>query len=247
MRRMIIIIFSMLAAIYVQAQSDYIIMRDGQEIVGKIVRVDNSSVVYEASSKLISLKKSEEKSLDLKDVYMLHYESRGNIYITSEGRRITGENQKIDKNADVIYLVSGKEIPAYDVRVSMDDVRFRSHDIAKKKKKNAPNRPNPEQVFSISEVFMIKYKDGTKDILTEFVQPSGQQEVVEEPQEESEVEVQQVVFHNVQRGETLNFIAKRYDVKVEDIIQWNDLPQSIKPNAKLQTDMQLMLYVKPEK
>lgn len=77
----------------------------------------------------------------------------------------------------------------------------------------------------------------------EKVEPAAIEEKAEtEKHEENEL---QVVFHRVIKGETLSSIAQKYDVAVTDIISWNDLPAKFKPTAKLQPDMQLMLYVKP--
>ena len=51
-----------------------------------------------------------------------------------------------------------------------------------------------------------------------------------------------VVFHTVTKGETLSSLSEKYNVSIEDIASWNDLPSKIKPNTPLAVDMQLMIY-----
>ncbi len=223
------------------AQNDLMILRNGRESNVAIVQVNDREVIYKESIK----KNAPELSINNSEIYMLRFAKRGNVYITAEGKRVTGENQTIPRDADIVYLVEGKEIPAYDLRVMEDRVTF-----LLKKNKNSKVIPIAE-VFPRSAVFMIRYSDGTRDVLTD-ISLAGKQEKVEpalieekaetEKHEENEL---QVVFHRVIKGETLSSIAQKYDVAVTDIISWNDLPAKFKPTAKLQPDMQLMLYVKP--
>ena len=70
---------------------------------------------------------------------------------------------------------------------------------------------------------------------------------VKEPEEESkEEEIQKpqyiVLFHAVTKGQNLKNIAEKYNVKVSQIIEWNDLPAKSKPTAALTVGMQLMIY-----
>lgn len=93
-------------------------------------------------------------------------------------------------------------------------------------------------------MFLIKYKDGTKDKLSDISlkkqeSPVAVEETVDEPVEEEPL---QVVFHSVSKGETLSSVAKKYGVTVDEIIEWNDLPAKLKANSRLQADMQLMIY-----
>lgn len=227
------------------AGPDGVILRDGREMSMRIVQVDNSRILYKNSGK----KNDTEMWLDLHEVYMIRFEQRGNIYITADCKRITGENQKIEKNATVIYLVAGKEIPGYDVQVSERKVAY--YTTNKRKFRALVELP-------YSDVFLIKYPDGTKDVLNSVVLPPEDGEskpalaAEETPAEASvaeeaatETEKLQVVFHSVKKGDTLKSIATRYNVDAQDIIHWNDLPANTRLNTSLRADMQLMLYVKP--
>lgn len=219
----------------IAAQDDLIIMRNGYEMPVKVIQVDSRLVTYKEREK-----DEHTLSQDLRDVYMIRYEKRGNIYITDDCKRITGENDKWDKEADRIYLVEGKEIQAYNLSVRPDRISYTLESKIKKK---------GTAWFSLDplDVFMIKYADGTKDIITDISRK--EEPVAEEEPTVSEVKdnERQVVFHSVKKGETLNAIAKRYAVTTKELIEWNDLPKTTKASARLQSGTQLMLYVKPAK
>lgn len=239
MRNLVICFLLIIGFLPLSAQNDLVILRDGNELNVNIIQIDNDGISYNYDKKSPS-----SQRIDLKDIYMMHFDKRGNIYINSEGKRVTGENQKIGKGQDIIYLVSGKEIPCYEVQVFPNKVTY-----LLSKRGNTKVIPIAE-VFAFEEVFMIKYSDGIREIVTPL---SKAQEKVKapEPEPEPEPEIEdnepkmQVVFHNVKRGETLEIIAERYDVTTSDIIEWNDLPKNLRPKARLRADMQLMLYVLP--
>lgn len=231
------IIILMFLSLELSAQDDIVILRDGNEMKVNIIQVDNDGISYNYDKKSPS-----SQRIDLKDIYMMHFNKRGNIYINSEGKRVTGENQKIGRGQDVIYLVSGKEIPCYEAQIFPNKVTY-----LLSKRGNTKVIPIAE-VFALQEVFMIKYSDGMREIVTPL---SKAEEEVKEPDPEPDPEIEdnepkmQVVFHNVKRGETLEIIAEKYNVTPSDIIEWNDLPKNLRPKARLRTDMQLMLYVLP--
>lgn len=220
------------------SQDDYIILRNGAELPANIIRVSDRWVVYKESNK----KNAPELNIDNSEVYMLHFAKRGNVYMTSDGKRITGETAPLPKDADVIYLIEGKEIPAYEVRVSEDIVTY-----LPQKTKNKKITPLMG-ALPRSSVFMIRYTDGTSDLITDLTPvPKETSETasapIVEPQPESQEEEQKVIFHNVKKGETLYSISKEYNVEVSDIKEWNDLPASVQPKSRLRTDMQLMIFL----
>lgn len=91
----------------------------------------------------------------------------------SNGERIlaTSEPTQIPKDAVVVYYKDGREVPAYNLTMDANVVSFKTD----KKTKDRP-------VFSPkSEVFMISYPDGTRDILTNLA-------VEEQRQREREAE-----------------------------------------------------------
>lgn len=229
------------------AQDDLIIFRNGDEKEVRIVMVSSDEVTYSESAKGGPIIKDK-----LKDVYMLRYSKRGNVYVTEDCKRITGENQKIDKDANVIYLIKGREILAYDLKIQENTVAY----SAKPKSKSLFGKKDtvePMHSLDISEVFFIKYIDGTKDLINDITaerkeaEEQARKEAEEKAQAEEElkkINETKVIFHNVKKGETLAIIAKRYHISCGDIIEWNDLPKNTKQNAKLKPDMQLMIYVK---
>lgn len=239
MKAFLTIIFSFCASVVTLAQNDIIIFRDGSEASGKVIQVGDKNIVYKASTK----KNARDISVRSQEVYMIHFKERGNVYITTEGKRISGENQKIAGEQDIIYLVSGKEIPVYNLQVLEEVIKYQERKPSKK-------LFVPFETIAKEEVFMIKYRDGIKDMITditvkkpEAVAQTEENTAAEEADEEPE---KKVVFHNVKKNETLAIISKRYGLKAADIIEWNDLPKNLKPTTRLQAGMQLMLYVKPE-
>ncbi|MDO4161369.1 MAG: LysM peptidoglycan-binding domain-containing protein, partial [Prevotellaceae bacterium] len=148
-----------------------------------------------------------------------------------------------------VYLVSGKEIQAYNLQVVENQVLYQEKEG--KSGLFGGSKHSPVISLNTDDVFMIKYKDGTKDILTAFAKEEKQNNIVEETNNETaqqaEVEELKVVFHNVKNGETLKIISDRYNLKADDIIKWNDLSSKIKLNTKLKAGTQLMLYVKTVK
>lgn len=98
---------------------------------------------------------------------MLKFKTRGNVVFNSNGERIlaTSEPTQIPKDAIVVYYKNGREVPAYNLTMDANVVSFKTD----KKTKDRP-------VFSPkSEVFMISYPDGTRDILVNLAQEEQQQ------------------------------------------------------------------------
>lgn len=219
-------------------QYDVIVLRDGTEVISKIIQVDDTDVMF------VPILGEGTEKLELGQVYMLKFEKRGNVYITLDGKRKTGENQKIAKGADVIYLVSGKEIPGYEVQVNENKITYLPNP---RKNKNAI--PIAE-VLKPEEVFMIVYSDGTKDIINKIPTTKEWLEIVNKPAEEEKVEeekpkeVIKVVYHKVSRGETLAAVSEMYGVTTDEIIEWNELSNKFKPSSRLPIDRDIIIYQK---
>lgn len=160
MRNFFILLFICLATI-ANAQDDMVILRNGREMMVKIIQIGDKQVIYKLSDK----KKAAEQYLNSKEVYMICFKEDRNVYFNADGSRFTGERYELDKDADILYLVSGKEIPVYQLNMTSNVIRYKERD-----KKKAPICR-----YEKSDVFMIKYKDGTKDIITAF--PDIKQEV----------------------------------------------------------------------
>ncbi len=236
MRYLISSIVLLLCALSVTAK-DIIMLRNGLEKEVYVVQVGNDKIVYKESKG----KNATEEFLNLEDVYMISYEKRGIVYITQDGKRVSEDAESMKalkkKASSWVYLVKGKIYPAYNLKISENEIEF----------KRLSGKDFSSMIFNKNDIFLIRYSDGTKDIITEFKPKEVAKSVIEEPleikPEEPVEDVQQVIFHNVKSGDTLAKLAKRYNVTVEEIKEWNELPAKLKPTARLQTDMQLMLYV----
>lgn len=245
MKNLICAIVFFCCALSVTAK-DLVMLRNGLEMQVYVVQVGNDRLVYKVSDD----DDATMEFVDVKDVYMIFYEKRGIVYITQEGKRVSEDAMVTELliNDDApsnVYLKKGKIYPAYNLQILEDEIVF-DRVVAMKQKFFSKKKEMAKITLSKDEVFLIKYKDGTKDIINEFApkeEPKVEIEVeLQEPEKPTE-DVQQVIFHNVKSGDTLAKLAKRYNVTVEEIKEWNDLPEKLKSTARLQNDMQLMLYV----
>lgn len=154
-------------AINASAQ-DAIIYRDGRVKSVKIIQTNNDKTLFKESDN----KKATEEYVENTKVFMLKFKTRGNVVFNSHGDRIltTSEHMQIPKDAIVIYYKDGREVPAYNLTMDANVVSFKTS----KKGKDSP-------IFSPkTEVFMIRYPDGTRDILTNLAVEEQQQREREE-------------------------------------------------------------------
>ena len=169
MRRFFVSIFLLgLTSTTIIAQNA-IIFRDGRVKFVKIIQTNNDKTLFRESDN----KKAPEEYVENTKVFMLKFKTRGNVVFDSNGERIlaTSEPTQIPKDAVVVYYKDGREVPAYNLTMDANVVSFKTD----KKTKDRP-------VFSPkSEVFMISYPDGTRDILTNLA-------VEEQRQREREAE-----------------------------------------------------------
>ena len=176
MRRTLMSIFLLgLTSTTINAQ-DAIIFRDGRVKSVKIIQTNNDKTLFRESDN----KKAPEEYVENTKVFMLKFRTRGNVVFNSNGERIlaTSEPTQIPKDAVVIYYKDGREVPAYNLTMDANVVSFKTD----KKTKNRP-------VFSPkSEVFMIRYPDGTRDILTNLAVEEQQQR--EREAEEARIKAQ---------------------------------------------------------
>lgn len=148
---------------------DAIIYRDGRVKEVKIIQTNNDKTLFKEAGN----KHAAEEYVDNKQVFMLKFKTRGNVVFNANGERVlaTSERIQIPKDAIVVYYKDGREVPAYNLTMDANVVSF-------KQSKKAKNRP----IYSAkSEVFMIRYPDGTRDILTNLA-------VEEQRQREREAE-----------------------------------------------------------
>ncbi len=217
---------------------DHIILRNGQEFDVKLHQITNDNVVYSPNgSKAVA-----RESIPTKDVYMVYIEKQGNVYLTQDGKRISGEPNRIDpKKYDVIYLVNGGEIGVKSITLTEDEIKYAP---AKRGSLLANLLGAPEidgvQTIQNQDVFMIRYKSGMVDIITPI--DKIEESVEEEPKDEPQTPQFIVLFHAVTKGQNLKTISDQYNVTVTQIIEWNELPSKTKPTTPLTPGMQLMIY-----
>ena len=152
------IIYALLLPMAINASAqDAIIYRDGRVKSVKIIQTNNDKTLFKESDN----KKATEEYVENTKVFMLKFKTRGNVVFNSHGERIltTSEHTQIPKDAIVVYYKDGREVPAYNLTMDANVVSFKT---SKKDRKASVFSPK-------SEVFMIRYPDGTRDILTNLV------------------------------------------------------------------------------
>ena len=162
-----VLIFAWAYNIAIHAQ-DAIIFRDGRVKSVKIIQTNNDKTLFKESGN----KNATEENVENTKVFMLKFKTRGNVVFNANGERIltTSEHTEIPKDAIVVYYKDGREVPAYNLTMDASVVSFKTS-------KRAKDRP----IFSPkSEVFMIRYPDGTRDILTNLAVAEQQQREREE-------------------------------------------------------------------
>ena len=163
MRRFLLLLFFLGEFCVVTKGQDAIIFRDGRVKSVKIIQTNNDKTLFRESDN----KKAPEEYVENTKVFMLKFKTRGNVVFNSNGERIlaTSEPTQIPKDAVIVYYKDGREVPTYNLTMDANVVSFKTD----KKSKDRP-------VFSPkSEVFMISYPDGTRDILTNLAQEEQQQ------------------------------------------------------------------------
>ena len=166
----IVVIQNLLLLIAINGYAqDAIIFRDGRVKSVKIIQTNNDKTLFKESDK----RNASEEYVENTKVFMLKFKTSGNVVFNGSGERIltTSEHIQIPKDAIVVYYKDGREVPAYNLTMDTNLVSFRTS-------KKAKTRP----IFSPkADVFMIRYPDGTRDILTNL-------EVEEQRERERKVE-----------------------------------------------------------
>ena len=184
---------------------DAIIYRDGRVKEVKIIQTNNDKTLFKEAGN----KHAAEEYVDNKQVFMLKFKTRGNVVFNANGERIltTSERIQIPKDAIVVYYKDGREVPAYNLTMDANVVSFKPN-------KKAKYRP----IYSAkSEVFMIRYPDGTRDILTNL--PVEEQHQREREAEEARLKAQReaVVADSIKQA-TVEAAASETNPKKATII-----------------------------
>ena len=157
MRKVIFLFSFAVLGVHTYAQ-DIIIYRDGRMRQVKIIQTNNDKTLVKEWGK----KHAAEEMIDNAKVFMLKFKTRGNVVFDGKGERIlaTSEPVQIPKDAIVVYYKDGREVPAYNLTMDADILSFKTSKPGKK-------RDNSRPVYSPrTDVFMISYPDGTRDILS---------------------------------------------------------------------------------
>lgn len=217
------------------AAQDVVILRSGEELKGKIIQVSQNEVKME-SKKGSVFSKPFTSSINPSDIYLIKYKERGNLYFKEDGKRVSGEKQKLDSSADIVYLCEGKEIQAWDLKHNSETITFRTTKDQKKASSSTLTVAN-------GAVFMIKYSDGSCDVITDITLYKTPEVVPSEKKEDNEPQIK-VVFYTVKAGDTLTKIAEEFNVSIDELREWNDISTSTKDNAKLKVGIQYIIQQK---
>ena len=215
---------------------DFVILANGEEIECKLNSVSDESIQIAITRRSGLKKHTMTETYPLNEVYMIKGGKRGTTFIV-DGKRIIKPSSDIPKDANIIYLLEGGEIPAWNITLGANGV------VSYKKEK----KTFEDQHLLASQIFMIKYADDSKDIFNSPLAVAQKKEEAEsKPEPESKPELK-VVFHTVKKGETLAGIAKRYDVTVDDIKEWNELGGALSDQYRPKANTQLMIQAKMAK
>lgn len=156
MKKYILILTFIAQGTFQSHAQDVIIFRDGREKKVKVIQVNNDKTLYTESKG----KDAKEETVDNKSIYMLKYAKRGNVFFNADGERIFNSSTatKRPKGTILIYYKQGLEDYAYDLSMDENVVTYTTGD-----------KKAPKKIFTPkSDVFLIKYPDGTKDILVDL-------------------------------------------------------------------------------
>ena len=140
----------------------------------KIIQTDNEkTLVMESGANSAS-----EHYIMNTEIFMLKSYSRGNVVFNRFGERIltTSEHIDIPKGAMSIICVDGREIVGYNAKIENGNVIYNT---AKKNKGQQMSIP-------ASEVFLINYPNGSRDILTSIIEQDQREQAAEEARLEAE-------------------------------------------------------------
>lgn len=168
MRVYLLIFLVFIGILPVVSQNDIIILRSGKDRLATIIQVDKQQTTFRSSV-------GNLETMDNSLIYMIKYEKRGNVFFNEKGERYSDNTHtKIPSNVTLIYTIDGREIIVNNSTMTASSVKY----IQGKGKKAI----NGE--ISKDSVFLIKYPDGSRDLITELekkVEEDNVQTVEEEP------------------------------------------------------------------
>lgn len=162
MRRALLILVASLISVGSLTAKDLVILRSGEEMNGDVEMISNGVISI--------LTEKGKKSIPTNQVYMIKYERRGNAFFTVEGemKYDTGnQRSKITENDIGVYLNNGQEIIISALKMEGDKIQLKP--VSKTLISNVTNLFSKNKGWveiPRNEIFLIRYGDGSKDIIT---------------------------------------------------------------------------------
>lgn len=230
MRAFIFFAFLSIFTIVCKAE-DLVVTREGIEYKGKLILVSEKEIVIKLKNGIFH--SGDSNSIPADQVYMIKTDKRGTIFFNRQRERLVIPTKDIGKNADIIYLVDGGEISGWNLGMENGIVTYQKDPKQKRAMSNIGAIPT-------EEIFMIKYNDGSKDILTDITKEQESNLLI--PQSVGEHKLK-VIIYNVENGDTLGLVADKFNVDMDSIIEWNDLSSHANRNTKLASGLKLMIQI----
>lgn len=138
---------------------DYVIQRDGTITNAKILVVGKDKTTYAVGRG----KNATQMELANSELFMLRFEERGSIVFDARGERIltTSTTEQFPKGAVLLFLCSGQIMPVYHLSIDQHAARYFLDKKGEGRKGFLPK----------SDIFMVCYPDGTRDIITTLTPP----------------------------------------------------------------------------
>lgn len=141
-----------------EPEVDVIMKRDGSEINAKVSLLTDEYTYYQP----VSSKEGNEMVEANKDIYMIKFYERGNMFFGQFGGLFfdNNDNGDISDETTLIYLLKGEEVLGYNVSRGLHEIRYSSS------KKSTDIHTIP-----VNEVFLIKYPNMPIEIVNGFSLP----------------------------------------------------------------------------
>lgn len=162
MKRPFLIILLIIVPLLVLDAQDLIILRNGDDILCKVEKLDNGEVTYKSDG--------VTETLPVTQIYLIKYASRGNAFFSETGdATYRTKVPKSSKKDILIYLCSGSEIKASELEIKSETLQYQEP-----KNSLAPKTSEEWIPISKRDVFLIRYPDGTKDVINNLQKKDGQ-------------------------------------------------------------------------
>ncbi len=138
---------------------DLVIQRDGTITNAKIMVVGKDKTTFAVGRG----KNATQMELANSELFMLRFEERGSIVFDARGERIltTSTTEQFPKGAVLLFLCSGQILPVYHLSIDQHAARYFLDKKGEGRKGFLPK----------SDIFMVCYPDGTRDIITTLTPP----------------------------------------------------------------------------